>query len=128
MTTRYTTGRLYHATPSANVPSIRAHGIRLSRGPWEHYPTPRVYLTDDTNITYIFAAQLLAEYPEVDEVSVLEVDAPQVGAPMHDDPDWYDGTRRDYIPTVAYVEAAIPASAVGRVVEVYDRSDFDERR
>ena len=124
--TRHTTRRLYHATPSSRVPSIRAHGIRLSSGErGQEFPTPRVYLTDDTNCAYAYAAQLLAEHPEVGEVSVLEVDASQLDAALRDDPDWYDGTDRDYVPTIVYVEVPVPVSAVGRVVEVYDRSDFD---
>ena len=123
---RYRADPLYHATPSRNVSSIRAHGIRLSSGArGQAFETPRIYLTDDTNMTYAFAAQLFAEEPDIGEVSVLEVDPRQV-AGLHDDPDWCDDTHLDYVPVIGYTEEAIPASAVGRVVEVYTRDDFDD--
>lgn len=116
-----TPDRLYHATPSKNVLSIRRRGLLLKRGAWgQSYPTPRIYLSDDTNALYCVAGQMILDHG-IKEVSILEIVPGSIVIDLIDDPDW-SGEEGE---NAWYTEKAIPKEAIRRVVQTLTREDFD---
>lgn len=113
----------YHATPSENVASILRRGIRRAKGAWgQSYPTPRVYLSNDSNASYVVAGQMILDHG-IEEVSVLQVSIPyELERKLKLDPDWHGDPE---LGRAYYLERAIPAPMVRRVVERWTREDFD---
>jgi hypothetical protein len=116
-------GTLYHATPSRNVSGIRAHGLKpTATGSWGNtYQSPRVYLVQDNSDCESFAYELIRDHG-VPEVSVIEVNVRGLDIEVHADPDW--GGDEATPGSVVYTDAAIPASAIGRVVQTFTEDDF----
>ena len=113
----------YHATPASNVASILRRGIRPSKGRWgENHETPRIYLSNDSNASYLVAGQMILDHG-IEEVTVLQVSIPyQLERKLRIDPEW---EAEPEFGRAYYLEGSIPAHMIRRVLETYSRDDYD---